>query len=355
MATKVLIDDMLTDEELEALREDNEKDSGDKADTASSDDKEPGKDADTEETAGTGETSEDEEAEEDEAEEAEEAEESDEGTESDESVDEELKDADGSDDEDAEADDSEDTAGSVADDVEAATLFEVAEPQVAIAVPPVEEIESREDRIAEINGLLEDLTKKVEEGELELADYTREYHKLNMELNKINTEVAVMRSQAEQSEKAIAAQWQADARAFIKANPVFDKKSNPALFGALDANIQAIANEEGVENMSNQDILREAARRVHKQLSSIMPKDAAKADTSTKGNEAVSRKTETKQAKKKQVTAARKKKTLADAPAAAQNTNNGEFAYLDKLEGTALEEALAKLSPQQLEKYLAAS
>ena len=164
-----------------------------------------------------------------------------------------------------------------------------------------------------------------------------------------------MRNQAMQSEKAIEAQWKADARAFIKANPVFSSEKNPALFGALNANIQDIASTPDADNMSNQDILREAAKRVHEQLSSIMPKqhnEATKKKSPAKKK--VSDKKRQAAAKKKQVVASKKKTTtLAKAPSATSNTSKGEFAYLDSLEGAEFEEAIAKLSTKQLEKYLA--
>ena len=46
--------------------------------------------------------------------------------------------------------------------------------------------------------------------------------------------------------------------------------------------------------------------------------------------------------------------TLAGVPAAADASVGSEFAHLDGLEGTALEKALARMTPDQQERYLGA-
>ena len=185
-------------------------------------------------------------------------------------------------------------------------------------IPQLEDtdVEGYEEKIQE-------LAKLYEEGEMSLAEYTQKTGELAAlktaaELNRRNNEIL-----AEQ-------RWEADKAAFFALNPAFKEENDPDLYDALDAKLRRMAAAGELDGMSGPEALTAAAKAVIESRKAFMP------------NEAETKPDERPRPKPKKVDIPT---GLGDVPAAQDNAaGKSKFAYLDDLEGEALEEAVAKLS-----------
>lgn len=165
----------------------------------------------------------------------------------------------------------------------------------------------------------EALKKQYEDGELDLVDY-------------MDARDDITRAETAYIEGAKA--WQRDQKAFF-AEVASEIYSNPVLYDALNAQVVKIANSAEAANLSGADILK-------------------KADEAVRGAFSIRKETPKEPEKPKMPKAKRPDiKTLAEIPTAAPtDVGGGEFAGLEKLRGEALEEAIAKMSDTQYQRYL---
>jgi hypothetical protein len=185
---------------------------------------------------------------------------------------------------------------------------------------------------------LDELKTQYDEGEIDTVEYFDKASGIREEISANKSDVRDhIRNQFQQQEVG-RQKWEAEQDAFFKMNeqydaPVYDKdnnlvKGNPILYGALDAACQKISREN--PDLSGIDLLIKAKAEVD----SVM---------------GVQQKAKAKSAKPK---APRPGKNVGDLAPSAPESTQGEFGYLDKLEGDKLEEELAKMPAEKRDRYL---
>jgi hypothetical protein len=138
-------------------------------------------------------------------------------------------------------------------------------------------------------------------------------------------------------------QWQASQQAFFNANTIF--RDNETMNAAYVAKVNALLTTDEGRALSDAALLDLARQKVEADLQ-LLP--TAKAGAIPKTD------------KKKDLAAARAangdRKAIDDGdiaklPSAEEESDPGEFDYLDKLEGAKYQEAVGRLTPAQLERY----
>jgi hypothetical protein len=136
---------------------------------------------------------------------------------------------------------------------------------------------------------------------------------------------------AQQNDAVDRQMWEKTVKAFFKHSAAegTDYQASRPLMAALDAEVRAIAAEK--PDMDGDQILAEAHKSVMSQFGRAAP--AKKAD--------------------QKPDLSRIPPSIGGAPAAeTASTGSSEFAYLDKLSGMALEDAMARLTPAQQDRLL---
>lgn len=177
------------------------------------------------------------------------------------------------------------------------------------------------------------LTEKYEAGDLSLTEMLAETRKIE----------ASSRNQETNDQL-----WGAEQKAFFQHNPNFDPGKNRILAGALNQEVIRLANSQEAAGLSGIQILYAAKKSVSEALG--LSTVASKSDTDN-GKQSKS------QEKPKPKASRPDLKTLGGVAAADEDadTGTGKFAHLEKLEGLALEAAVAKLSPAEQAEWLRAS
>ena len=186
---------------------------------------------------------------------------------------------------------------------------------------------------------LDELKTQYDEGEIDTVEYFDKAISIREEISANKSDVRDhIRNQFQQQEVE-RQKWEAEQDAFFKMNeqydaPVYDKdnnlvKGNPILYGALDAACQKISREN--PNLSGIDLLIKAKAEVDSVMG-IQQKQSS-----------------TKSEKPK---APRPGRNVGDLAPSAPESTQGEFGYLDKLEGDKLEEELAKMPADKRDRYL---
>lgn len=243
-------------------------------------------------------------------------------------------------------------------------------PEAAGGAPPITadmmgvDVAAAKERLTAIEGeitaltstrdaALKELKGQYEEGDIDAEEYAEKRDEIVSKANddKITLieERAGLKSDirvAEGVSKASFAQrWNADRDAFLGANEAIQK--DDILYEAFSREVEKINSTPEGQKLNNTQLL-EAAK---KKIAHLLPKEEA-GETEEQKKARLVREAREAQAKKDREKAA-KTKTLREAPSADHDTDESEFAYLDALEGEDLEEALAKLPPDKVEKYLA--
>jgi hypothetical protein len=184
-----------------------------------------------------------------------------------------------------------------------------------------EPMEGADEKLAE-------LESKLENGDLTLAEYNRERDAI--QAAKLQADFA-----ATQNEAIAKQRWAWEVDAYLDQNRAL--RDNPLLNAALDKAVRTLADDKANEHRPMRWFLETAGAQVNELLGASKP-----APTGGKPAPAPA-------------PAPRVPNTLAQAPAAAANTSDGEFATLDGLNGEELEAAVAKLTPAQREKWMRAA
>jgi hypothetical protein len=200
-----------------------------------------------------------------------------------------------------------------------------------------------ETKLAEIAQQKKDLRSKYDEGDLTFEEYEAQKEALDeqrLEI-KLAVEKATLAADMEQQRQKNA--WLATVNRFLGANPIYAQDKNPRLYRALDAEVRELASKPEAANWTGEQLLAEA----HKNLSEAFGLNKPEPNEGAKPK-----------GEKKPIPKPALPPTLAKVPAAeATDTSGGRFAALDRLLTTnplAYEEALAKLSENERNEYLAA-
>lgn len=187
------------------------------------------------------------------------------------------------------------------------------------------------------------LLEQLDEGDLT----AREYHAKLEELNERQRKIELAQHEAGLAEKMerqrLQTEWETTVHAFLSQNPEWKKDADPVRFNALDQRIREIATSEEGAKLSNIQILTQARDDLVRAFGA-----PAQAKPQPNGLAEVP-------GGKQRV---QPPPTLARVPAAdVSETSDSQFAALDRLADTdpmAYEDAIAKLDPQTLDRYMAA-
>lgn len=205
---------------------------------------------------------------------------------------------------------------------------------------PVPQIRLPDDAKEQIEGLQKrktELANKLHEGDIDAAEFDTETATIDAQLDPMKEAVSHAKFAFEQAK----AEWfEGTIPAFIKQFPMY--RADSVLFPMLDVEVRRLTASGDFASPFDPKILVQAHKKIKADIEAAtgtkMPKTAK--DAKTEPGKAVQRTLPP---------------TLARLPAAsAVDTNEGSrFANLDRLEGEAYQNALAKLSDNDREEYLA--
>lgn len=221
------------------------------------------------------------------------------------------------------ADDAADDA--LADEAEAINDF--------IPRQSVDAVEDFEAKMVEIKAAKADLREQLNNGDIDLDQYEAKKDEIADVETALRIKQAAAENAARQNEHIDAERWKWEQEQFFgdKKNAIYQDK---IVLAALNAAVIDLANDPKHANQKGTFFLTEADRIVRERfnIGNAPANNGGKPD--------------------RKPDLSKIPKTLSNLPAAAtDNENGGEFSHLDKLSGMDLERALAKLSPEQAERY----
>ena len=251
-----------------------------------------------------------------------------------------------------------DDAGANANDQAAAGSAGDADPDKAAAaeVTPViaEEFQPEfkaavPDDIAAKLTDLDDRTKalmtKFKDGEIELPDFMEQKAELDNEKLQLSISAKQAEWAQQQNTDSREQRWKWEQERFFSQDKaaIYKDEKDPIALAALNATVKQLASDPANNRRPPGWFLEEADRRVRERFNlGGTAKQSAPADNQNKPA--------------REPDLSKVPKTLANLPAAdIAETGSDEFAYLDKLDGIALEQALRKLTPEQEARYLGAA
>ena len=178
------------------------------------------------------------------------------------------------------------------------------------------------------------LDKQFDEGDITFSEHKKALREINQQRNALDRAELKAELAAEAYQTQIDNSWQASQEAFFSAHPEF-KIDNEAKWAAFDQLVKnetkSVLDKGGVVGVPEL----ERAYTKYKQAFNIEAAAPKQAKAPSAKNEGVI------------------PPNLGKLPAATANdTDDGKFAHLDRLEGVAFEDALAKLSDAQRDEYL---
>ena len=222
------------------------------------------------------------------------------------------------------------------------------EPGPAETVPdhftPLAETLTPED-LKLIDSDLVALKAKFDDGDIDYEQYTDE----RLEIEK----VIWHHEQAEMNNaNAVEQRWQWERDWYLQSNSELNQSQ--VVYGAFASQVNALLADDEWNTAPGFDLLSEAHRRVSSEIDSLAgpgsgapngrPAGGDKEDADRKAADALKKAKAAESGK-------RPPDTLAGKPAAAANTDESKFAYLDGLDGEKLQAAVDKLSPADLKEY----
>ena len=194
------------------------------------------------------------------------------------------------------------------------------------------EVEGAADRLAELKDQSASLAQQFSDGDIDLPTFMAEKSKLDEEITAIKITNAQADFAKKQNESTRDQRWTWEQERFFAQESSAVYKDD-ILRSALAASIRKLDADTKNAGKPLAWFLEEADRQVRERFNT---------PAVAKGKQ---------QPKAPNLSAV--PKTLSSLPAAdLSETGGGEFAYLDKLDGMALERALAKMSPEQEARYL---
>lgn len=199
-----------------------------------------------------------------------------------------------------------------------------------------EPVADYEARVAEIAERKKALRTQYQDGEFGLDRYEEQRDALDAELLVLREANLKATLAAEQAQQASAQRWQWEQERFFGAEANAIYRQDPILASALDTAVKALAQDPANEQKPMRWFLDEADRITRERIAKLVGASPA---------------TEIKVKPKAQKPTL--PPNLGDLPSAElPETGQDEWAHLEKLDGMALEQALAKLSPADQERYL---
>jgi len=232
------------------------------------------------------------------------------------------------DDEDAGADGEEANAGDGSEDDQAA-----GEPEVTgefVAKQTAEFVADFDQRMAAIKQAKAELREQLNNGDIDLDQYEAKKDEISDEETTLRIKQASAENAARQNAHIDSKRWEWEQEQFFgdKRNAIYKDK---IVMAALNAAVIDLANDPKNANQKGNFFLNEADKIVRERFGA--------ASSTGKQN--------------RQPDLSKIPKTLSNLPAAdTEQENGGEFAHLEKLSGMDLEYAVAKLSPEQVQRYL---
>ncbi len=234
-----------------------------------------------------------------------------------------------------------------AEEVKDETVATEPPPEKPPEVPKAQGAEETPDENAEkkasLQTELEKLDDGLDEGDFGLVEYNKKRDAVKQQIFEIEMaekiKTALESEYKTRQEEQLKAQWQKDQDAFFAEND--DLKNDNALFKVFAKQANLKVSDPEYSTISNTDLLKEAAKEARAILGMKVATNDEVAEARRNANKS----------------AAKTVQTLAEVPAAQANEDGGDpvFAAIDKLldsgDTEALEAALAKMTPEQMDKY----
>jgi len=220
------------------------------------------------------------------------------------------------------ADDAADDA--LADEAEAVDAF--------IPKQTAEFVDDFDKRMADIKAAKAELREQLNNGDIDLDQYEAKKDEISDEETALRIKQASAENAAKQNAHIDAERWRWEQEQFFgdKRNAIYKDK---IVMAALNAAVIDLANDPKHVNQKGTFFLNEADKIVRDRF--------GVASNASKRQE------------NRQPDLSKIPKTLSNLPAAdTDSENGGEFAHLEKLTGMDLERAVAKLNPEQVQRYL---
>lgn len=195
-------------------------------------------------------------------------------------------------------------------------------------------VEDFDNKMAELKTAKSALREQLNNGDIDLDQYEAKKDEISDQETSLRIKQATAENAAKQNAHIDSERWKWEQEQFFsaKTNAIYTDK---IVMAALNAAVIDLANDPKNANQKGMFFLNEADKLVRERFNMGQPKQ------------------------EKQVTQNRKPdlskipKTLSNLPSAdTEQSNEGEFSHLDKLSGMDLERAVAKLNPDQVERYL---
>jgi len=194
---------------------------------------------------------------------------------------------------------------------------------------------------AELEAQLKDLATKFDDGELDDADYNIEVRKIERAIARVEAKMELAEEQieaqnaaAEANQAKLMAQWEKAQVDFFAKPENKAIAEDDAMFNSLDVHVKKIL---AAGNTPIGDVLDLAKHNLLAGIAKLTGQkvpDAPKPSTKPKAPQV------------------ELPPTLGNIPSAIPNADGDEFGYIDKLSGRKYEDAVAKLTPEQHDRYL---
>ncbi|MCK7580998.1 MAG: hypothetical protein MZV65_39345 [Chromatiales bacterium] len=215
----------------------------------------------------------------------------------------------------------------------------VREPEPFTPRYQAEPVADYEARVAEIAERKKALRTQYQDGEFALDRYEEQRDALDAELLVLREANLKATLAAEQAQQASAQRWQWEQERFFSAESNAIYRQDPILASALDTAVKALAQDPANEHKPMRWFLDEADRITRERIAKLVGAPAASPSPEIKVKPKAPKPT--------------LPPNLGDLPSAElPETGQDEWSHLDKLDGMALEQALAKLSAADQERYL---
>ena len=208
-----------------------------------------------------------------------------------------------------------------------------------------------ENKLKEIATKREELDTQFDDGELTTKEFRQAMAELDKQERTIEQQQFKAQIAQEMQEEASRAAWMKDVRSFLDDHPEYEER--PRLYDNLDAVVKELAADEKNASMTGEEILEKAHEKVYADLGLPVPDSKDEKGKGGDGKKPSGKKPAGKRAKKPAPP------NLGDLPASdtSDPSNAGKFSHLDQLadkDPQKFEEAFAKLSEAEQERYLAA-
>ena len=229
-------------------------------------------------------------------------------------------------------------------DIEPEPEPEEPEPEKEVEKAPEPEKEPEPEMSAEQKKELEELNAQFDEGEVDFQTHLdnrlaleKKYAKPDKprEMTAEERKALVKEIRAEMEADKAQDTWRADQQTYLAKNV---RLKDEVLYGAFVQQVNKLVDTKEGQKLSNKDLLAKAG--------SVVLKAFGQTETPTKGKTALAN------AKKKAGDKSKIPQTLNGVPNADTNMGDSKYGYLEGLSNEKLEEALGKLSAEDMDEYL---